>query len=63
MVYTTTMHHRRQTTVRCLRHAESTDNAARVYSSRPPGAGLSDRGRAQAEAALLALVGPIPIHT
>jgi broad specificity phosphatase PhoE len=42
MVHTTTLH--------CLRHAESTDNAARVYSSRPPGADLSERGRAQADA-------------
>jgi broad specificity phosphatase PhoE len=38
----------RLTTVFCLRHAESVDNAERVYASRPPRVGLTDRGRAQA---------------
>jgi broad specificity phosphatase PhoE len=44
----------------CLRHAESTDNVARVLSSRVPGADLTDRGRAQAaEVAELLAAEPI----
>lgn len=38
--------------VMCLRHGESTDNAAGVLSGRPPGAPLSVLGRAQAERAV-----------
>ncbi|HEY9474698.1 MAG TPA: histidine phosphatase family protein [Mycobacteriales bacterium] len=41
--------------VLCLRHGESLDNAAGVLSSGPPGAPLSETGRAQAERAVPAL--------
>ncbi|WP_329332459.1 histidine phosphatase family protein [Streptomyces sp. NBC_00663] len=45
----------RRTRVLFLRHCQSVDNAAGVLSSEPPGAGLTDLGREQAEAALAAL--------
>jgi broad specificity phosphatase PhoE len=45
------------TTLFCLRHAESEDNAARVHSSRPPGTGLTERGRRQAAVARDQLAG------
>jgi broad specificity phosphatase PhoE len=45
----------RRTRVLFLRHCQSVDNAAGILSSEPPGAGLTDLGREQAEAALAAL--------
>ncbi|WP_431949681.1 histidine phosphatase family protein [Nocardia lijiangensis] len=39
----------------CIRHCQSTDNAAGVHSSRPPGAGLTDLGRSQAREAYEAI--------
>ncbi|AZP21656.1 histidine phosphatase family protein [Streptomyces aquilus] len=44
-----------RTRVLFLRHCQSVDNAAGILSSEPPGAGLTDLGREQAEAALAGL--------
>ncbi len=45
----------RRTRVLLLRHCQSVDNAAGILSSQPPGAGLTELGQEQAEAAAAAL--------